>query len=477
MPPLNSFQKKCLAVTLSQIVSLPLQAATISVDSSFDALDADRCTLRAAILSANTDTAVDSCQAGSGNDIITFDLLNNSTITLTSGDLPTITSNITINGPGFSNLEINGDGNSRIFSLTNYANLSFSSMTISNGSSISGAAIYSNTGTVTVNNSLIVGNTAFNGGAIYARSSNVTINDSIVLNNQANNHGGGVHTKESRVTINDSYLLENDANQRGGGVYTQESVVTIDKSLVSSNSATVGGGLRSGNCTLNIVNSTVFSNTASSGGGIYTGGSDFFMTNSTVSNNYVYNSGAGLSFYRGDIEVTNSTISGNVSDDDTGGIRLVLTSSMIIRNSILSGNKARNTFNGLELHISRGTNINVIAENNIFGDAGSTNLNAFYMFVPSNNNILATSDELNIPLNQIIEPLVNNGGNTLIHTLPSASPAIGAASTSECPTTDQRGNIRDEGFFVPIVAANNNVAVVDLGGDCDIGAIEFSADD
>ena len=200
------------------------------------------------------------------------------------------------------------------------------------------------------------------------------------------------------------------------------------------------------------------------------------MSNSTVSNNYVDSGIAGLRFIDSEVGITNSTVSHNVADGQIGGIAVGSDTTLTMNNSILSGNQARGNGSGVELSLTR-LNSHFIGENNIFADAGSTNLNAFYMFVPSNNNILATSDELNIPLNQIIEPLANNGGNTLTHALPSGSPAIGAASTTECPTTDQRGNIRDEGFFVPIVAANNNVAVVDLGGDCDIGAIEFSADD
>ena len=77
-----------------------------------------------------------------------------------------------------------------------------------------------------------------------------------------------------------------------------------------------------------------------------------------------------------------------------------------------------------------------------------------------------------------LAPLADNGGPTQTHALLANSPARNAGIPSTCTTTDQRGNPRQEAFFVPIVAANKNIAVVDLGDEaCDIGAFEFSAGD
>ena len=73
---LNSFQKGILALAVSQAIALPTNAATITVSSGADTsgADASRCTLRDAIISANTDAKVTSsgCVAGKNDDVIEF---------------------------------------------------------------------------------------------------------------------------------------------------------------------------------------------------------------------------------------------------------------------------------------------------------------------------------------------------------------------------------------------------------------------
>ncbi|MCA9955524.1 MAG: CSLREA domain-containing protein, partial [Anaerolineales bacterium] len=87
-----------------------VHADTITVDTTADEVNTNgNCSLREAILSANGDTAVDSCTAGSGADVIT---LPPGTYTLSlagagenaaqTGDLD-ITADVTINGGGMNN--------------------------------------------------------------------------------------------------------------------------------------------------------------------------------------------------------------------------------------------------------------------------------------------------------------------------------------------------------------------------------------
>lgn len=104
-----------LAVVVGSVVTLawePALATTITVNSLNDPGSAGICTLRDAIAAADTDTAVNGCTAGSGAD--TIDLTGvTGTITLTAGELQTST-DITINGPGASQLAIDGNHASRI---------------------------------------------------------------------------------------------------------------------------------------------------------------------------------------------------------------------------------------------------------------------------------------------------------------------------------------------------------------------------
>ena len=88
-------------VSLFCLAPFEARAASILVDSTVDAAptnDGD-CTLREAIVAANTDAAVDACAAGSGADAITFSVTGIITV-IASAPLPVITSPVTIDGPG-----------------------------------------------------------------------------------------------------------------------------------------------------------------------------------------------------------------------------------------------------------------------------------------------------------------------------------------------------------------------------------------
>lgn len=86
-------------ISLAFLLAWSASAADITVDAD--------CSLADAITAANTDTAANGCPAGDGADTITL-----------SGDvaleaaLPHITSDITVEGAGFT---INGNGRHRIF--------------------------------------------------------------------------------------------------------------------------------------------------------------------------------------------------------------------------------------------------------------------------------------------------------------------------------------------------------------------------
>ncbi len=96
--------------------------ATIYVTTEFDTLDGDSlCSLREAILAANTDTAVSGCSAGQGADII---VLASATYSMTilgidedaaaTGDLD-ITDDLAIRGQGASLTFVSGNGIDRVF--------------------------------------------------------------------------------------------------------------------------------------------------------------------------------------------------------------------------------------------------------------------------------------------------------------------------------------------------------------------------
>ena len=79
-------------------------AALITVNTTADS-GAGNCTLREAIMAANTDSVVDACSAGSGPDVIDLTSVSG---TIMLGSSLFIPADVTINGPGARNLRISG---------------------------------------------------------------------------------------------------------------------------------------------------------------------------------------------------------------------------------------------------------------------------------------------------------------------------------------------------------------------------------
>ena len=113
-----------------------LLSTTYTVASLADAVAADGfVTLREAIQAANTDTAVNEAPAGSGADTITFapSLFAGGPGTITLGGTElALSSNLTITGPGATQLTVNANNASRIFNVAS-GTVSISGLTITGG--------------------------------------------------------------------------------------------------------------------------------------------------------------------------------------------------------------------------------------------------------------------------------------------------------------------------------------------------------
>ncbi len=100
--------RPALAATAWLALALRATAATITVDSTADDLDQGpngNCTLREAVVAANTDSPVDGCAAGSGADVIqlppgTYVLTIPGTSEHGEAGTLLLTSEITIDGAG-----------------------------------------------------------------------------------------------------------------------------------------------------------------------------------------------------------------------------------------------------------------------------------------------------------------------------------------------------------------------------------------
>jgi len=107
-------------------------------------------------------------------------ITNNGTLVLTSGELA-INKNLTITGPGATNLAISGNNNSRVFNIGESNTVEISGLAIRDGRGAQGS-YGSQPG--------YPGSAGSPGGGIY-NAGNLTLNECAVINNQAGRGGAG----------------------------------------------------------------------------------------------------------------------------------------------------------------------------------------------------------------------------------------------------------------------------------------------
>jgi hypothetical protein len=204
-------------------------------------------------------------------------------------------------------------------------------------------------------------------------------------------------------------------NDRGGGMYNSYSSPTLTNVTFSGNSAIYGGGMYNGYSSPTLTNVTFSGNSAQQGGGMYNGYSSPVLINVTFSGNSATNGGGGLYNDHSSPTLTNVTFSGNLATNGGGGMYNGYSSSPQIRNTILWGNTAPS---GAQIYNDSSTPVvsySVVQD----GYAGGTNIIA----------------------DPKLGTLGNYGGFTQTIPLLAGSSAINATS-SNCPTTDQRGESR-----------------------------------
>ena len=369
-------------VGLLMLIASPVMAVKITVNSTDDVIaDDGKCTLREAVIAANTDTASGSikgeCQAGIGADTIVLQgLIYFLTIEGTgednaaTGDLD-ILNDLTITGTGATKTFINGGKVDRVFHVIGNVIVNFKGVKIQNGCAVEedGAGIYNSGGTVTVTSSVISNNIAYGdtntvmGGGIFTESGTLTVSKSTISGNTTTSKtakGGGIYINNSTLTIIGSIISNNSAISRGlevfgqgGGIFSENGTVTVSKSTISSNMA-------------------IGINNSGSGGGISTDEGVLTISSSTISNNSAtgINEGRGggiINRNNNTLTITKSTISNNsatgVNDTGRGGGIYNLASSTVTANnkSKIFGNFASDygggIFNGGTLDISKDSKI------------------------------------------------------------------------------------------------------------------------
>ena len=387
--------------------------------------------------------------AASGDTIAFASPLGCNVITLTTGEI-LIDKNLTISGPGATELAVSGNSSSRVFNVGGSRTVVISGLTVSGGKATSGGGILTgNSSSLTLTATTVTGNTAFKGGGISpGLGSSLTLSGSTVTNNIATvaglqSGGGGIFLYTVRATVSRSTVSGNTAVGDGGGIHNDSSALTVTESDVSGNTARFGGGIYVFGTGTTVSASTVSGNIAVVGGGVYNTGGFVTVSTSTVADNQATGNatfpGRGGGIYDGGTSssVRASTITGNTATSG-GGIYTALASGSghIVSGSIITDGcgSASSSYRVID----GGYNL----------DVGSTCVNPA---APATGSVFDT------PAGLGAAGLAANGGPTRTIALAAGSAAIGKIPNGVaglCPRTDQRG----------IASAS--------GGACDAGAFQ-----
>ena len=436
-------------------------AATIRARDFVDDADPENgtCTLREALRSANTNTAVDGCNAGSGivTDVIQVlpgihivDLsTGNDEDQALTGDLDVI-GPVTIQGSSAGYSIIDGTGvaaSDRLFQIHNTANeVKFIRVAMRGGAPLlqpqeGGVLMNLESGATPVQlvEVEISGGRASAAGGILNRG-NLTVTRSRIFDNQAStnptsdtNHGGGIvsHGLNAQLRIEDSEIFGNQAGEDGGGLWVGGGSLTLLRSRVYDNDAErAGGGLFVSSTDYDVDYVDFSRNLALYGGGVFMAGAGEIKHSAFVDNQAMIGGGV-FDDFGGFVRF--STIAGNTAVEGAGvyadSNQTLLDSDTIARNS---GEGVHNQ-NGVFFENT------LIAENGGGDCAGSAPaFGAFNLEDVDSCGFVASAASPNFPNTQpLLGPLEDNGGPTHTMALLSGSPAVDAV-TSEIRMNCQR---------------------------------------
>ena len=443
---------------------------------------------------SGTGTLRDTIAASGDGDVITFSVTGK--INLSSNPL-TITRNITINGPGPSQLEVTRQaGNFGIFMINAHSIVSISGITVTNGFGVfaqGGAISNVNGSSLTVSNCVFSGNRGASdgGGAIDSDSSILKVTNCTFANNTAANGGGAIQTSFSDTTLASCIFSGNQASGGGGAIdKSGNNPLTVTNCTFSQNSTQGFGGaiynsvVAGGTQTTTVRDSTFTGNTSSaqSGGALSGFFVNYILDNCTFANNTASNAGGGIFNQNGALLLTNCTLANNSASQTGGGVHnqgdgsgfagiATVTSCTFSRNAAPNGGgiyntgtNAANSFVQLSNTIlySTGADLGANLVNNGLGTSIASN--GYNLSSDGGGGFLtAAGDQKNA--NPLLGPLQDNGGPTKTMALLAGSPAQDQGKNFSGPTaTDQRGLPRTTDLSIPNAS----------GGDgTDIGAVEM----
>lgn len=253
-------------------------AVAIDVDIGGDTHVSGRCTLREAIVSANTHAAPadTNCVAGGdgGNTIAIAPSLSPIEITDAALDIAdaggTTLIHSAVTGAQVAVRRVSGVDS--VFSASQPA--TFEDLAISGGHGyMAGGGVAGGSTTVTLRRCLVSGNSSqyFSGGITINQGGTLNVIDTTVSNNQSSEfgNGGGIGVNLATLVLSGSTVSGN-SSAFGGGIFAWQSSLAIHDSTVSGNvSSNQGGGIRVyGSVAFELIDATITANAAPYGAGV-----------------------------------------------------------------------------------------------------------------------------------------------------------------------------------------------------------------
>jgi len=236
----QAFVVLLLAVTAALGATLatasPAEAANFTVtktaDTSDGGCDAD-CSLREAVIAANTTPGVDMITVPAGTYTLTIQGANEDQSA--TGDLD-ISEEVTINGAGSDATTVSAAGlGDRVFDVVNDSDATITGLTASGGNPPADPSRV---------------NAPFGGGISNFGMGELELNEVVVSENTAPTSaagfagfGGGITNLGGTLTLTGSTVSGNSADAFGGGIFNRDGVLKLTDSTVSDNVSSSGGGI------------------------------------------------------------------------------------------------------------------------------------------------------------------------------------------------------------------------------------------
>ncbi len=415
------------ALVFALVLTGASEAATINVTTTADTNSSSpvdlQCSLREAVIAANSNLPVGACPAGGhGLDTIVlpagtygFSIGGQGEDASETGDLD-VRESLEIVGAGATSTIIDAHALDRIIEVpVSHVALTLRGITLRGGSVSAGQLV--TTSAISVEGQFFTSPLP-PGGGFDCTQCELTLEDSVVTANPGGSGAillvGGANAAIRRTTVSAS---------AGTGIALYFASATLEDSSVDGNS---GDGIGAGPGLATIERSTITNN------------GQFGVAA------YLWSQGMGVTC--GSATIRNSTISGNsvVGAYSDSSCSVSVESTTIVA----GGPNSAVTFGNVVM-------TNTLAVGLCVGGASQQGGN---LESPGNTcGFNGPGDQVNVA-DPKIGPLAMNGGLTKTHALLAGSPAIGHGNDAACPATDQRGVTR------PAPA----------GGHCDVGSYEYN---